>query len=151
MKRAWNPALVAALVLGAGVVLVLGWVTFAAQSLPQGPVTPVWDKQACAHCRMHLGEPPFVAQLQTAGGDVLFYDDPGCLARHLAESEPRVHAIWFRHLREARWVPLDAVGFVRVDPTPMGFGHGAVDAGTPGAIPWSAFRAAVVRTAEAAK
>ena len=120
-----------------------------ANRLPEGPVTPLFDKEACAYCKMHVGEPPFAAQLQTKAGDVWFYDDPGCLADHLIDENPAVHAIWFRHHREVRWVAADQAGFVAVQPTPMGFGFGAVDAGTPGAISFAEFRERVRALREA--
>ena len=53
---------------------------------------------------------------------------------YLEQQQPDVHAIWFRHLHEPRWLPLDGVAFAAVEPTPMGFGLGAVDPGTPLAI-----------------
>ncbi|MBI5853084.1 MAG: hypothetical protein HZB39_18900 [Planctomycetes bacterium] len=112
--------------------------------LPDGPVDPVWDQQACAHCRMHVGEPRFAAQLQTAQGDVWFYDDPGCLAEHLADARTSgraldVHAIFFRHLHESRWVGEAAARFVPVSPTPMGFGFGVVDSAELAALDYAGF------------
>lgn len=121
--------LVLTIVLGA-----VGWSVFASGALPDGPVEIVWDKAACACCSMHVGEPPFAAQLTTKAGETLAFDDPGCLFLYVEEQRPEVHAIWFRHLREPRWLPIDAVAFVPVEPTPMGFGLGAVEPGTPGAI-----------------
>lgn len=106
----------------------------AATSLPDGPVDLVWDKTACAHCSMHVGEPEFAAQVQTTDGLTLAFDDPGCLFQYVAEARPEVHAIWFHHLRQDRWLPQAKVAFVAVAPTPMGFGLGAVEPGTQGAI-----------------
>ncbi|GIW73095.1 MAG: hypothetical protein KatS3mg102_2637 [Planctomycetota bacterium] len=132
-------AVIALLVLGGGV---LAWLH--GERLPTGPLEPVWDRQACAYCRMHLGERAFAAQLQTTGGEVRFYDDPGCLVRDLEETRPSVHAIWFHHLREQRWVRREQAGFVAVSPTPMGFGLGVVDAGEPGAFGWEQARRRVL-------
>ena len=53
---------------------------------------------------------------------------------------PDVHAVWFHHLREDRWLPGEGVAFVRVAPTPMDFGFGAVDPGTPESVPIEAVR-----------
>ncbi|MBS1149974.1 MAG: protein NosL [Myxococcaceae bacterium] len=124
------------LLLGAAVVAAaLGffWELRAAQRLPEGPVPVVWDKEACASCKMHIGQPEFAAQLQLADGQVLDFDDPGCLFTWLSEHEDPVHAIWFHHHHEERWLSQDDVGFVTVAPTPMGYGLGAVDRSTPGA------------------
>ena len=75
---------------------------------------------------MHVGEPRFAAQLQTKQGDVLNFDDPGCLLQYQNVNKREVHAIYFHHLREDRWLTEAEVGFVSVDPTPMGYNLGAV-------------------------
>lgn len=113
------------------------------QRLPDGPVPVAWDWESCAHCHMHVGEPGFAAQLHTRDGAIHHFDDPGCLLRFLDENAPDVHALWFHHLREDRWIAGDRVAFVETSPTPMGFGLGAVDAGTPGSINLAAARARV--------
>lgn len=113
---------------------VVAYAVMASASLPDGPVDIVWDKAACAACGMHVGEPPFAAQLTTKDGHTHAFDDPGCLFVYVDENHPEVHAIWFRHHREDRWLAGDSVGFAPVEVTPMGFGLGAVDAATPGAI-----------------
>jgi hypothetical protein len=127
----------------------LGFAVLAAQRLPDGPVPPVFDRVACAFCRMHVGEPRFAAQVQTARGDVWDYDDPGCLVEHLLDADPEIHAIWFHHLHEERWVAAERAAFVAVQPTPMGFGFGAVDAGAPDAISFAELRARVRAQREA--
>jgi hypothetical protein len=125
-------------VLLAVVVAVVGgavaWSVVASSKLPDGPADVVWDKAACAACGMHVGEPPFAAQLIDQGGRLHTFDDPGCLFLFVEEHRPAVHGIWFRHHTEARWIGADKVAFALVDKTPMGFGIAAVDLGTPGAI-----------------
>jgi hypothetical protein len=125
------------LLAGAVLTLALGAVTYAVMAstrLSDGPVDIVWDKAACAACSMHVGEPPFAAQLTTADGRTHAFDDPGCLFLFVAEQRPDVHSMYFRHHKEPRWIAADAVGFVQADKTPMGFGLAAVDTGTAGAI-----------------
>ena len=112
----------------------IAWSVAASTHLADGPVDLVWDKAACAACGMHVGEPPFAAQLLTKDGRTHAFDDPGCLYLYVAEQHPDVHAIWFHHCREDRWIAADKVGFVAIDKTPMGFGLGAVDTGTKDAI-----------------
>lgn len=112
----------------------VAWSVVASSKLPDGPADVVWDKAACAACGMHVGEPPFAAQLIDQGGRLHTFDDPGCLFLFVAEHHPAVHGIWFRHHAEARWIGADKVAFALVDKTPMGFGLAAVDLGTPGAI-----------------
>jgi hypothetical protein len=109
------------------------------RSLPDGPTPVEWDHDACAKCGMHVGEPAFAAQVQLRDGRTLHYDDPGCLLLDDDATGPAVHAVWFRHHREDRWIRGDRVGFVPASPTPMGFGLGAVDAGGE-ALPLAAAR-----------
>jgi hypothetical protein len=119
----------------------VGFAVLAAGRLPDGPVDLVWDKTACATCSMHVGEPPFAAQLTTKDGHTHAFDDPGCLFVFLQQQAPPLHTIFFRHHQQARWLPASAVAFVRVEPTPMGFGLAAVDPGTPSAIDFAAAKA----------
>ena len=110
---------------------------------PEGPQPIAWDREPCAHCRMLISDPHFAAQLHTADGTVESFDDPGCLFARVAARRPAVRALWFHHVRDDRWLSGDAVAFERVSPTPMDFGLGAVDAGTPGALTLEEARAAV--------
>jgi hypothetical protein len=86
---------------------------------------------------MLISEPRFAAQRQDESGTASF-DDPGCL---LASLEGRVAppgGLWFHHVREERWIPGDRVAFEALPKTPMGYGLGAVDAGSPGALSFEA-------------
>lgn len=120
-----------------------GWMLLRAQDLPTGVVPIAWDKEACAHCRMHVGEQGFAAQLQLTDGRVLNFDDPGCLFSWLEANPATVHATWLHHHTEDRWLSRADVGFVPVAPTPMGFGLAAVAASAPGAIGWDAAAAQI--------
>jgi len=118
---------------------------------PDGPQPIAWNREPCAHCRMLIGDPAFAAQLHLADGAVESFDDPGCLFARLEARPARVHALWFHHVREDRWLPAEAVAFVRVPHTPMQFGFGAVDAGAAGAVPIEAVRAELRARADAAR
>jgi len=113
-----------------------GWLLLSAQALPTTVVEIAWDKAACAHCRMHVGEKAFASQLQLVDGRVLDFDDPGCLLSWLDQNADEVHAVYIHHHTEDRWLTRANTAFAEVSPTPMGFGLGAVDAATPGAITW---------------
>jgi hypothetical protein len=133
MSETSNLKIVMLVLIGVVILVGGGLITLAmaeAQTLPDGPSELVWDRTACANCRMHVGEPAFAAQLQTESGRILAFDDPGCLFLYLKKEHPDVHAIYFRHMKEDRWIARDEVAFVEVSPTPMGFGLGAVDKGT---------------------
>lgn len=126
-ERAQRLVLVAA---GLGLVTLVGWAVCLAQRPPDGPEPVAWDREPCAHCRMHVGDPRFAAQLQTAAGETRNYDDPGCLLAELAERRREgVRAIWFRDSTSDRWIPAADVVFVPVAPTPMGYGLAAVPRG----------------------
>lgn len=114
----------------AGVVVlvaVVGIVFYLQQ--PKAGVRPIaWDQEACAHCHMHIGDPHFAAQLQTNDGDVLDFDDPGCLFSYLDANKPMVKEIYFHHHAKDEWLTQAMVGFVHLEQdTPMGYGIGAVN------------------------
>lgn len=114
------------------------------QRPPEGPAPVAWSRVTCARCRMLVSEPRFAAQLQSADGSVLFFDDPGDLLLYQAEQRPEVHAIYFHHHAAERWIPRDRVRFVPVEPTPMGHGLGATDADEPGSLSYAEARAALL-------
>lgn len=86
---------------------------------------------------MAISDPAFAAQLQTADGRILDFDDPGCLLTYLAQHTPRVHAVYFHAVDSDRWIPEADVAFVPVQHTPMAYNLGAVPKGTPGAITYA--------------
>ncbi len=116
---------------------------------PAGPVEPVWDLQACAHCRMHLTERGFAAQAHEADGTVHYFDDPGCLfAWQRAGGEAAT--VWFHHSHEPRWLAADEVAFVPAGASPMGFGLAAVDRGASPAMTVAEAQAHLAAAAAAA-
>ena len=92
---------------------------------------------------MLISEPRFAAQLDTQDGEVLSFDDPGCLLAELATRPAGYRALWFHHLHEDRWLDAAQVAFQPGERTPMGYGLGAVDAGTKGALSLDQARARV--------
>ena len=128
-----GPVLAAVLVAAAGAFVGL---VVRSQARPEGPVPIVYDKEACAHCHMQVGDPRLAAQAQLSDGTVLDFDDPGCLLTWLDTAREQPRAVWLRAYREDRWVPGASAAFIEVGETPMGFGLGVVERGTPGAIGW---------------
>ena len=125
------------LLLGVVLTTIGGMVTFAvfASGKPSaGPFEVVWDKTPCAACGMHVGEPPFAAQLTTQDGATHAFDDPGCLFLFVAEQQPAIHTVFFHHHSEPRWIAERDVAFLPVEKSPMGFGLAATDVSTRGAI-----------------
>ncbi|MGB8224833.1 MAG: hypothetical protein WCF10_19745 [Polyangiales bacterium] len=108
-------------------------------TLPEGAVPVVWDAEVCAHCKMHVGDPRFAAQVQTTAGEILDFDDPGCLFDYLGSHDVSVHALYFRNYEGDGWLSESDVGFLPVQDSPMGYGIRAVPkdvAGTHG-IDWA--------------
>jgi len=143
MARAVRWKWLVGLALGVTVVAAILIIVRFTQRLPSGPVPIVWDREACAECHMHVGEPRFAAQLQTKDGAVRNFDDPGCLLLYLSTRKPDVHAMYFRHLREDRWLLRCCVGFIGVEATPMGYNLGAVEASEAGALSFDAAQAQI--------
>jgi hypothetical protein len=146
MKRATRTGLCAALlsVCAAGA---LAGAVLRAQGVPDGPEPLAWDKAACAHCRMLVGDPRYAGEIITRDGDVLPFDDPGCLLTYLATRHPQVHRVWFRDSVGDGWIAADRAGFVTVAgaATPMGYGLRAVAAGSDGARSLAEAEALVAR------
>ena len=142
-KRTWILAAAVVVAVGAG----MGVAVCRAQELPNAVVEIAWDKEPCAYCHMHVGDPAFAGQIQTKDGMVYNFDDPGCLLRYASEHDAsRFHAVYLHENKKAgRWLTQPQTGFVRVSPTPMGYGFGAVDKSTPGAIAWDQARAEVAK------
>ena len=111
--------------------------------LPDGPVDVVWDSEVCAHCKMHVGDPRFAAQLQTVDGRVLNFDDPGCLFEYLSRNPTSRHALFFRDHDGDSWLAESEAEFVSVSDSPMGYQIGAVRTGSQGAndLEWAKARA----------
>jgi copper chaperone NosL len=111
---------------------------------PEGPAEVAWDRVACAHCRMLVSDPRFAAQLQLEDGEVLSFDDPGCLLSARAALDRPVRAVWFHDSAGEGWIAERDVAFVRGLETPMGYGLAAVRAGSaPGALTVAAALAAL--------
>lgn len=118
---------------------------FFGERLAEGPAPITWNKEACAQCRMHIGDKAFAAQLQLTTGEVRSFDDPGCAFHSLAQTQPAdLHAVYFRHMTEDRWLSSAEVRFIPAESTPMGYGFGAVAEGAQGSLSLAEVMAKVV-------
>jgi hypothetical protein len=95
------------------------------QTPPTGPVPVPFDRVRCARCGMLVSDPGFAGQIQTSDGQVLYFDDPGCVLLHAHEHSPEELTLYFRHMTEDRWLTVDEVRFVPAESTPMEYGLGA--------------------------
>lgn len=97
-----------------------------------GPRPVALGSELCGQCHMTVTDDRFIAQLVTATGKVLVYDDPGCLATALREgvvAGDRIRSVWVTdYLDTATLIRAEEAWFVRSDAvhTPMGSGLAAV-------------------------
>ena len=111
------------------VAIAFALVLLACGGAPETPTAIDYNHEACGHCHMLIGDPRYAAQLVTDAGDVIDFDDPGCLIAYLAEAHPVVRHAWFRDARADRWLAIDQVSFAPATDTPMGWGLAATTAG----------------------
>lgn len=98
---------------------------------------------------MLLTDPAFAAQLHTPAGEVLFFDDPGCLLLHRAESGAAPAGVWFHDSAGDAWLAEAEARFVPAPETPMGYGFAAVAAEATGQGVDGATALAQIRAREA--
>jgi copper chaperone NosL len=86
------------------------------------PSDPVWGKEPCAHCAMLVTEKRFAAQLTTADGRRLHFDDVGCMLGYLADRKPSVHGSWVMDGDTGTWLGARVALYRSGERTPMDFG-----------------------------
>lgn len=87
-----------------------------------GPVDPVWGKQTCAHCMMLLSDPRPSAQVQLDDGNLLYFDDIGCMVEWLAEGSRGLRGRWVRSVDGRGWNLAELTRFSEGNATPMDYG-----------------------------
>lgn len=123
--------------------LAIGGAIYRMQPAAKGPQAIAWDKENCTECHMLIGDRRFAAQLRTADGRTLNFDDAACLIRYVERQGPAVRATYFRNSASGGWLTLEQSGFVPVKDSPMGGGLAAVPASTPGALSYDQARAQI--------
>lgn len=103
------------------------------------PAAIAYDRVACDHCGMIVGEPRFAAQLTTKDGERYEFDDPSCAVAFVADKGPAIAHMWFRDgsSDEETWIPWQSVGFVPATGSPMDGGLAAVPLPAPGSLSFS--------------
>lgn len=84
----------------------------------------MWNKEACARCRMILSEKRFAAQRILSNGEIHFYDDINCALGHGHHHDEG--KLYVRPYGGENWVPAEEVKYVGGLRTPMASGYGAV-------------------------
>lgn len=96
--------------------------------LSQPPVIR-YGEEACAHCRMIIGDERFAAAIVSSEGDTSKFDDVGCLVEYSAEHPPGGEvAYWVRSTAGAEWLKADQAAYVHGPEihSPMGYGLSAL-------------------------
>ena len=97
-----------------------------------GPVDVRFDRDTCAHCRMVLSDPRFVAEVRYfppgKSSRVEKFDDIGCAVSWLKQqdfaNDPKVQ-IWVADYRNKKWIDARTATYVPMKSTPMEYGLGA--------------------------
>jgi copper chaperone NosL len=130
MSPALRGALGGAAVLGALVAAVV----FLWPSGPRtGPEPIAWGRDTCAHCRMHLSQPGYAAEMRDRSGTLHKYDDVGCLVAAIVAARAEVPEAWVEDHEGGGFVPLLSAHLVRAAEVSTPMGHGVVAFKEPGA------------------
>ena len=114
------------LVVAIGIALlgVVGGVVFLWPSQRTGAEPITYGRDACAHCRMHISQPGFAAELRDSNGVLTKYDDIGCMLHAMVALHHEVPEVWVEDHDGGGFVPLLSASLVRAErlETPMGYG-----------------------------
>lgn len=82
------------------------------------------EVDVCAHCNMAIPDNEHATQTILADGQVLKFDDIGCMIKHLKENELDGAVFYVRDANSLEWVELENATFLydRSIKTPMGYG-----------------------------
>ncbi|MCC6343500.1 MAG: nitrous oxide reductase accessory protein NosL [Bryobacterales bacterium] len=78
----------------------------------------------CGHCRMAISQKQFAAEVFDAAGNVVKFDDAGCMLRWLVRQEKQAVAIYAVDYDSREWLEARTAIYVRTEriATPMGGG-----------------------------
>ena len=110
------------------------WLVRTALTPLGGPVPVPLDRVRCVRCGMLVSDLGFAGQIHTADGEVLHFDDPGCLLLHAHDQASEDLTLYFHHATEDRWLTGDEVRFAPAEATPMAYGLGAVGEESAGTL-----------------
>ncbi len=94
-----------------------------------------YDRDVCAQCLMGIADQPYAVQAINSSGQVLWFDDIGCLVNYTKTPSwkkfinNRPYKIWVGNSNGAsgdKWLELQKAYFTYGKHTPMGYGYSAV-------------------------
>jgi copper chaperone NosL len=83
-----------------------------------------FGEEACAFCRMIISDERFAAALTTASGDVLKFDDVGCLIKHEEKRLRPDTFYWVCNFQGKGWLNAQAAIFVHSPSIVSPMNHG---------------------------
>ena len=89
-----------------------------------------YGKDACAECRMIIGEKKCAAALIGTDGESVKFDDIGCMKAYLQKNAMTAKYAWVHDYQSDEWIDQRKAVFVRSEylVTPMGYGIAAFSA-----------------------
>jgi len=91
-----------------------------------------WDRDVCALCLMGLAEKEYSAQSINQYGEVVWFDDLGCLINYKEGEDWNRFAgegtvkSWIGDCESSEWIEVETAYYRFGDRTPMGYGYGAL-------------------------
>ena len=112
------------LALGIALLGVVGGVVFLWPSQRTGAEPINYGRDVCGHCRMHLSQAGFAAELRDRDGTLTKYDDIGCMLQAMVALHHEVPEAWVEDHDSGGFLPLLSARLVRSEriETPMGYG-----------------------------
>ncbi len=93
-----------------------------------------YERDVCAQCLMGVANIHYAAQAINAQGDVLWFDDIGCLSKYMTGPQWKKFVagkkvqVWVGDSqRKAKWLDAEKAYYTYGTHTPMGYGYSAVE------------------------
>ena len=108
------------------------FVAFAcSHTVDQSPREINWDRDICVNCLMGMADQKYSVQSINMYGEVLWYDDLGCLIEYMgsddwAKYEGENAISWIGDCETGEWIDVEKAWYRYGDRTPMGYGYGAL-------------------------
>lgn len=81
---------------------------------PPGPSELAFDSESCAFCRMVISDKRFPAQIVSPDRDPLFFDDLGCMVKHIAAHPlPENAVVFVTDYKTSMWIRARDASFYR--------------------------------------
>jgi len=88
-----------------------------------------WGEETCYRCNMIINDQKFAGAIRLRNGELLKYDDLGCLLEDYNSLRDKVHRVWVHKYKGEGWLDATRAWFVQSKSifSPMGYGIAAFD------------------------